>query len=82
MMKEIRRTNLEHVKLVVVKLGSAVLTDNGHLNASFFTRFASEIAELRGLGYSFIVVTSGAVDAGLEALGFTAPPMTIPEKKA
>ncbi|MCK5539810.1 MAG: glutamate 5-kinase [Deltaproteobacteria bacterium] len=77
-----RCKNLEHVKLVVVKLGSAVLTDNGHLNASFFTRFAGEIAQLRRHGYSFIVVTSGAVAAGLEALGFTSPPLTIPEKQA
>ncbi len=81
-MENIRRTNLEHVKLVVVKIGSAVLTDKGHLNASFFTRFAGEIAELRRQGYRFIVVTSGAVAAGLEALGFTAPPLTIPEKQA
>ncbi len=81
-MENIRRTNLENVKLVVVKLGSAVLTDNGRLNTSFFTRFASEIAELRRQGYSFIVVTSGAVAAGLEALGFTVPPLTIPEKQA
>ena len=81
-MKNIRCKNLKHVKLVVVKLGSAVLTDNGHMNASFFTRFAGEIAQLRRQGYSFIVVTSGAVAAGLEALGFTSPPLTIPEKQA
>ncbi len=81
-MKNIRRTNLEHVKLVVVKLGSAVLTDNGYLNDYFFTRFADEIAVLRRQGYSFVVVTSGAVAAGLEALGFTIPPLTIPEKQA
>ncbi len=81
-MKSLRQTNLEHVKLVVVKLGSAVLTDNGHLEFSFFKRFASEIAELRRQGYRFIVVTSGAVAAGLEALGFKAPPLTIPEKQA
>ncbi len=81
-MENIRRTNLEHVKLVVVKLGSAVLTDKGHLDVSFFTRFATEIAELRLQSYRFVVVTSGAVAAGLEALGFTAPPLTIPEKQA
>ena len=81
-MKNIRCKNLEHVKLVVVKLGSAVLTENGHLNVSFFKRFAGEIAQLRRQGYSFIVVTSGAVAAGLEALGFKSPPLTIPEKQA
>jgi len=81
-MKNIRQTNLKHVRLVVVKLGSAVLTDNGRLNVAFFTRFADEIAQLREQGYRFIVVTSGAVAAGLEALGFTTPPSTIPEKQA
>ncbi|MBN2808740.1 MAG: glutamate 5-kinase [Deltaproteobacteria bacterium] len=77
-----RRANLDSVKLVVVKLGSAVLTDRGHLQLPFFSRFASEIVALRRQGYRFIVVTSGAVAAGLEALGFTAPPVTIPEKQA
>ncbi len=81
-MNNIRCTNLEHVKLVVVKLGSAVLTDKGHLNDSFFTRFANEITELRQHGYRFIVVTSGAVAAGLEPLGFVVPPLTIPDKQA
>jgi glutamate 5-kinase len=82
MMKELRRTTLSRVKLVVVKIGSAVLTENGQLNLPFFNRFAAEIVELRGQGYRFVIVTSGAVAAGLEALGFSAPPLTIPEKQA
>ncbi len=81
-MKDLRRTTLERVHLVVVKIGSAVLTENGQINLEFFTRFATEIAELRTQGYRFVIVTSGAVAAGLEALGFTAPPLTIPEKQA
>ncbi len=81
-MQEIRRKTLSHVKLVVVKIGSAVLTESGQLNLTFFSRFAAEIAELREQGYSFIIVTSGAVAAGFEALGFSAPPLTIPEKQA
>ncbi len=82
MMKELRQTTLSRVKLVVVKIGSAVLTENGQLNLAFFTRFAAEIAELRKQGYRFVIVTSGAVAAGLEALGFSTPPLTIPEKQA
>ncbi len=77
-----RRRVLQPVKLVVVKLGSAVLTDSGRLKHSFFTRFAREITTLQKQGYRFIVVTSGAVAAGLEALGFALPPSTIPEKQA
>jgi glutamate 5-kinase len=73
---------LEPVRLVVIKLGSAVLTEAGHLNESFFARFAAEICALEEQGFRFVVVTSGAVAAGLEALGFTLPPQTIPEKQA
>ncbi len=58
------------------------MTENGQLNLSFFDRFATEIAELRKQGYRFVIVTSGAVAAGLEALGFSTPPLTIPEKQA
>ncbi|NPA25303.1 MAG: glutamate 5-kinase [Deltaproteobacteria bacterium] len=79
---ETRRRALQPVKLVVVKLGSAVLTDSGRLKHSFFARFAREITTLQEQGYRFIVVTSGAVAAGLEALGFSLPPSTIPEKQA
>jgi len=81
-MQEIRRRALSNVKLVVVKIGSAVLTESGQLNHPFFARFAAEIAALREQGYRFVVVTSGAVAAGFEALGFSIPPLTIPEKQA
>jgi len=81
-METTRHQNLCNVKLVVVKLGSAVLTEKGRLNDPFFIRFAEEIAVLRKRGYRFVVVTSGAVAAGLEALGFSVPPTKIPEKQA
>ncbi|MCD6269039.1 MAG: glutamate 5-kinase [Deltaproteobacteria bacterium] len=81
-MLEVRQKTLSGVKLVVVKIGSAVLTESGQLNHPFFSRFAAEITALRDQGYSFVVVTSGAVAAGFEALGFSAPPLTIPEKQA
>ena len=81
-METMPRKVLASVRLVVVKIGSAVLTDEGQLNQDFFARFAREVDELRRHGYRFIVVTSGAVAAGLEALGFSAPPRTIPEKQA
>ncbi len=73
---------LAQVRLVVVKLGSAVLTEKGKLNKPFFARFAEELDVLEGQGYRFVVVTSGAVAAGLQAFGFGAPPQTIPEKQA
>ncbi len=74
---------LKNTSLVVVKLGSAVLTaDNGKLNVDFFSRFAAEISQLIDRGYRFVIVTSGAVAAGRGVLGYQQPPATIPEKQA
>ncbi|MBN2331616.1 MAG: glutamate 5-kinase [Deltaproteobacteria bacterium] len=78
-----RQSYLETPHLVVVKLGSAVLTDaQGRLDGEFFSRFATEISLLIGSGYRFVIVTSGAVAAGREVLGYRQAPATIPEKQA
>jgi len=70
-------------KLVVLKLGSAVLTaENEQLDVDFFSRFAAEISQLIDRGYRFVVVTSGAVAAGRGVMGYRQPPATIPEKQA
>ncbi|MBW1644940.1 MAG: glutamate 5-kinase [Deltaproteobacteria bacterium] len=81
--REWRERYVQAARLVVVKIGSAVLTDeNGRLNEDFFARFAAEIAGLMEAGYRFLVVSSGAVAAGRGALGYQQPPATIPEKQA
>ena len=74
---------LKTTSLVVVKLGSAVLTaDDGQLDVDFFSRFAVDISQLIKRGYRFVIVTSGAVAAGRGVLGYQQPPATIPEKQA
>lgn len=78
-----RASLFKTTKLVVVKLGSAVLTaDSGQLDVDFFSRFAAEISQLIARGYRFVLVTSGAVAAGRGVLGYRQPPATIPEKQA
>ncbi len=78
-----RASYLQGARLVVVKIGSAVLTaEDGRLQGDFFSRFAADIAALMEAGYRFLVVTSGAVAAGRGALGYAEPPATIPEKQA
>jgi len=79
----LRTSLLKDASLVVVKLGSAVLTAaDGRLDVDFFSRFAGEISQLINRGYRFVVVTSGAVAAGRGVLGYQQPPATIPEKQA
>ncbi len=55
---------------IVVKIGTSSLTDErGLILASAIDRVADEVTELHARGDRVVVVSSGAVAAGLEALG-------------
>lgn len=65
---------------VVVKVGSSSLTapTGGGIDGDALDRVVSQIAGLRTGGRPAVLVTSGAVAAGLPALGLTARPGDIP----
>ncbi len=55
---------------VVVKVGSSSITDDGgEIARDAMAKLCSEIAGLRGDGHRVVLVTSGAIAAGLPALG-------------
>ncbi len=55
---------------VVAKIGTSSLTnDDGAVDEQAIVKLCAEVAELRGLGYRVVVVTSGAIAAGLPELG-------------
>ncbi len=55
---------------VVVKIGTSSITDSqGEVDRGAVERLCAEVAALRGLGHKVVVVTSGAIAAGLPALG-------------
>lgn len=58
-------------KRIVLKFGSGILAkaDGSALEAAQFVRFASEVSALVKAGHQCIIVSSGAVAAGLKALG-------------
>jgi glutamate 5-kinase len=68
---------------VVVKVGSQVLT-TGDLgfDRQVFQWLAEDVAELRGRGIETVIVSSGAVAAGIGLLGLSEKPSLIPEKQA
>lgn len=77
------RQNLAGAKRVVVKVGTSTLTHStGKLNVERIKKLVQELAELESQGKEIILVTSGAVGAGMEILGLTERPKTIPEKQA
>jgi glutamate 5-kinase len=60
--------------LVVAKIGTSSLTDeSGHIDTAMIAKVVGEVARLRSAGHSAVVVTSGAIAAGLPPLGVTRP---------
>jgi glutamate 5-kinase len=63
---------------VVVKVGTSSLTHgDGSLNATMFESLAAQISELVKLDHEVVLVTSGAVAAGVAALGMAERPADI-----
>lgn len=75
--------SLEQKKIMVVKIGSSTLvTGEGKLDTAYLATLASQISGLRQRGWSPIIVTSGAVACGLEALGISTRPSDTPSLQA
>ncbi len=65
-------------KRIVVKVGTSTLTDaDGRVDRGWLGDLARQIAVLRSEGASVVVVSSGAIAAGVEALGLDARPTDI-----
>lgn len=78
-----KRNEIKNAVRVVVKIGTSTLTyNNGKLNLFRLEKLVRELADLANQGKEIILVTSGAVGAGLDRLGSTERPKTIPEKQA
>lgn len=78
-----RKDLLKIVKRVVVKVGTSTLThQTGLLNINRIEKLVRQLADLHNQGYEVILVTSGAVGAGMGKLGLQQKPKTLPEKQA
>jgi glutamate 5-kinase len=56
--------------IVVAKIGTSSLTDEGGgIRREAIAKLCAEVAALRSEGHSVVIVTSGAIGAGLPALG-------------
>ncbi len=70
-------------KIIVVKIGSSVLAkDSAGLNDNRIQNIAEQINALRKKGYAFILVSSGAIAAGIKLLKLHARPESLPEIQA
>ena len=77
-------TYLSHAKIIVVKVGSALLVDDesGSINADWLTGLAEDLQQLAQAGCSIVIVSSGAIALGRHPLGRHDGRLKLEEKQA
>ncbi|MCI8510676.1 MAG: glutamate 5-kinase [Lachnospiraceae bacterium] len=82
-MSQSARERLKDKKRIVIKIGSSSLTheETGDLNFAKIEKLIRVISDLRGMGKEVILVSSGAIAAGRQALGCPKA-QTVAEKQA
>lgn len=78
-----RQTYFDKARRIVIKVGSAILTDNEGMNHEVINNLAREISFLHDSGRQVILVSSGAVAAGRKKIALKGhQELAIPEKQA
>jgi len=77
------RTRIAQSRRLVVKVGSALVTNNGAgLALDFIADCARQISQLRQEGREVLLVSSGAIAAGMQRLGWTTRPHAMHDLQA
>jgi len=77
------RQPLTKARTLVVKIGSALITNNGAgLDLAAINGWAQQMATLAAQGYRLLLVSSGAIACGMQQLGWLKRPNSIPELQA
>ena len=82
-MKETRQQYLSATRMMVVKLGTQLLSDGeGKLDAAFIGRIAAQVAAVQARGVKVTMVSSGAIGAGLRELNLPKRPTDLAKLQA
>ena len=81
-MKTDRKACFDNAKRVVVKVGSNILTEDNGLNLNMVRSISRQICRLIDRGLEVILVTSGAMSAGIRKIGLSKRPDEIPKRQA
>lgn len=73
---------LDQSQRLIVKIGSALLIDQGGVRRAWLEGVADDLADLKRAGVQVCVVTSGAVGLGRKRLGLPAGPLKLEAKQA
>ncbi len=78
-----KRANITNARRWVVKIGSALLTNDGRgLDTAAISGWVEQMAALHRRGIELVLVSSGAVAAGMNRLGWTRRPSAIHQLQA
>lgn len=70
-------------QLIVIKIGTTSLTEaDAGISPKKVKRLVSQIGDIKKAGHQVIVVTSGAIAAGFQRLGYQERPTTVAAKQA
>ena len=77
------REGLKSTQRWVVKIGSALLTDDGKgLNKAALAQWVKQMAQLKQQGVEVVLVSSGSIAEGMKRLGWTLRPTALNELQA
>src|SRR5688572_945405 len=80
--KDFKKQILRGVRRVVVKIGSQIISSGAGIEEARVRALVEELAALHDQEKEIVLVSSGAVAAGMSRLGWKQRPKTIPEKQA
>ena len=73
----------ETKKLLVIKIGTTSLTEkNGDISQPKIVELIRQVADLKDMGHSVVLVSSGAIAAGFRRLGYKERPHTVAGRQA
>ncbi len=75
--------NLSAAETIVIKLGTRLLTDEkGTLNLQYMEKLTEAVSAVKKRGKKLLIVSSGAIGAGVGRMKMSRRPVSIPEKQA
>ncbi|WP_196594156.1 glutamate 5-kinase [Pectinatus sottacetonis] len=79
----ITKNEIKNAQRIVIKVGTSTLNHStGHLNIHQIDLLVRQLSDLANQGKEILLVTSGAVGAGLDRMKKKQKPTSIPEKQA
>lgn len=67
---------------IVVKIGSALLVEQGRLRQDWLTGLIDDVANLRSQGVDVVLVSSGSIALGRGVLGLSGPELSLEQAQA